>query len=325
VAVYLEERGEEPQEQIPVLAARYLAFLINAFNSTTNRFRNFLSYDRRWQEKIGSEDCHGRALWGLGTVIGRSKLPGLRGAASHLFEAALPATDNFASPRGWAFTLLAIHEYLKRFAGDRVARRLMVSLSERLLDLYRRNCAADWPWFEFSLTYCNALLPHALLVSGHTLGREEMVTAGLQSLEWLAHLQQAAQGHFVPIGSNGFFPRGGERARFDQQPVEAQAMVSACLAAKAITESRKWDLHLHRAFDWFLGHNDLGLSLYDPATGGCRDGLHSDRCNQNQGAESTLAFLHSLLEICLAETPALAESSEGTSPSAAEVFSANRD
>jgi glycosyltransferase involved in cell wall biosynthesis len=327
VAVYLEERGEDPQNEISVLASRYLAFLINSFNSTTNRFRNFLSYDRRWQEKIGSEDCHGRSLWGLGTVIGRSKQPGLRGAAAHLFEAALPTTENFASPRAWAFTLLAIHEYRKRFGGDRVARRLMETLSKRLLEIYRRNYAADWPWFEYSLTYCNAVLPHALLVCGQALGEEEMIETGLRSLEWLAHLQQATQGHFVPIGSNGFYPRGGERARFDQQPVEAQAMVSACLTAKAVTDNTRWDLHLHRAFDWFLGHNDLGLSLYDPATGGCRDGLHSDRCNQNEGAESTLAFLHSLLEICLAETPSPADPAEESSPGSpkSEAVSAKRD
>jgi glycosyltransferase involved in cell wall biosynthesis len=313
VAVYLEERREELPEEMAILAYRYLAFLNNAFNPTNNRFRNFLSFDRRWQEKAGSEDCHGRALWGLGTVIGRSKKSGLRGAAAQLFEAALPVTEEFASPRAWAFTLLAIHEYLKRFAGDRVARRLRELLSERLLSLYRRNCNADWPWFEYSLTYCNAALPHALLVSGQGMARQDMIEAALQSLEWLGDLQQAAQGHFVPIGCNGFYPRGGQRARFDQQPVEAQAMVSACLAAKTITGAGFWDVHLHRAFDWFLGLNDLGLSLYDPASGGCRDGLHPDRCNQNQGAESTLAFLHSLLEIDLAEASSPPDTPE-TSP-----------
>jgi hypothetical protein len=222
---------------------------------------------------------------------------------------------------------LAIHEYRKRFGGDRVARRLMETLSKRLLEIYRRNYAADWPWFEYSLTYCNAVLPHALLVCGQTLGEEEMIETGLRSLEWLAHLQQATQGHFVPVGSNGFYPRGGERARFDQQPVEAQAMVSACLAAKTVTDNSRWDQHMHRAFDWFLGHNDLGLSLYDPATGGCRDGLHSDRCNQNEGAESTLAFLHSLLEICLAETPSPADPAGESSPDSpkSEAVSAKRD
>jgi hypothetical protein len=202
---------------------------------------------------------------------------------------------------------LAIHEYLKRFAGDRVARRLRDVLSERLVSLYRRNYSADWPWFEYSLTYCNAVLPHALLVSGQDTGRQELTEAALQSLEWLAEIQQAPQGHFVPIGCKGFYPRGGERARFDQQPVEAQATVSACLAAKTATGAGFWDAHLQRTFDWFLGRNDLGLSLYDPASGGCRDGLHSDRCNQNQGAESTLAFLQSLLEIRLAEASSAAE------------------
>jgi hypothetical protein len=294
-------------EEMAGLASRYLAFLLYAFNPSASRFRNFLSFDRRWQEKIGSEDSHGRALWGLGTVIGRSKLAGLRGAAAQLFESTLGVTEEFASPRAWSFTLLAIQEYLKRFAGDRVARRLREVLSERLLSLYQRNYAADWPWFEYSLTYCNAVMPHALLVSGQAMGREDMVKAALQSLEWLGHLQRAPQGHFVPIGCNGFYPRGGERARFDQQPIEAQAMVSACLAAKAITGDALWDAHLHRAFDWFLGHNDLGLPLYDSGTGGCRDGLHPDRCNQNEGAESTLAFLHSLLEICLAEAASPAE------------------
>ncbi len=310
VAVYLEERGEEMPEEMAVLAFRYLAFLIHAFNSLNSRFRNFLSFDRHWHEKAGSEDSHGRALWGLGTVIGRSKQSGLRGAAAQLFESALPVTEEFASPRAWAFTLLAIHEYLKRFAGDRVARRLGDVLSERLLSLYRRNYSADWPWFEYSLTYCNAVLPHALLVSGQATGRQELIEAALHSLEWLGEIQQAAQGHFVPIGCKGFYPRGGERARFDQQPVEAQAMISACLAAKTITGAGFWDAHLHRTFDWFLGRNDLGLSLYDPASGGCRDGLHSDRCNQNQGAESTLAFLHALLEIRLAEASAAAETPE---------------
>src|SRR5205807_1635004 len=128
-----------------------------------------------------------------------------------------------------------------------------------------------------SLTYCNAVLPHALLVSGFAFARDDMVATGLRALDWLVKLQRAADGHFVPIGSNGFYPRGGERARFDQQPIEAQSMVSACLAAQLITGKIIWTRRSQSAFDWFVGHNDLRLALYDPATGGCRDGLHSDR------------------------------------------------
>ena len=128
-----------------------------------------------------------------------------------------------------------------------------------------------------------------------------MTDAGLESLIWLADLQRASAGHFVPIGSNGFYQHGGERARFDQQPVEAQAMVSACLEAFRITGDKHWNKEAHRAFEWFLGRNDLNLPIYDPTTGGCRDGLHPDRANENQGAESTLSFLQSLLELRLAK------------------------
>jgi hypothetical protein len=239
---------------------------------------------------------------GLGTVIGRSNHPGLRGLAGQLVESALPAIATLTSPRAWSFILLGIHEYLKRFAGDRVASNLREVLAERLLECYRRHSSVDWPWFEDRLTYCNATLPHALLVCGQAMARDDMVLTSLKALEWLGDLQMAEHGHFVPIGSNGFYPRLGTRARFDQQPVEAQTMISACLAAQAGTGESKWGRQAHLAFEWFLGRNDLSLSLYDPATGGCRDGLHSDRLNQNEGAESTLAFLLALLEIRVAET-----------------------
>jgi len=169
--------------------------------------------------------------------------------------------------------------------------------------LYESNHAADWSWFEDRLTYCNAALSHAMLVSGESLSQPAMTAVGLDSLRWLADLQRSDTGgrHFVPIGSNGFYPRGGERALFDQQPVEAQSMVSACLEAYQLTGEKNWQKEARRSFEWFLGRNDLHVPVYDPTTGGCRDGLHSDRPNENQGAESTLAFLQSLLEWRLAE------------------------
>jgi hypothetical protein len=176
-------------------------------------------------------------------------------------------------------------------------------LAARLLALYQNNRTEEWNWFEDRLTYCNAALSHAMLVCGQSMSNPTMTEVGLESLGWLARLQRAdVEGkHFVPIGSNGFYPQGGERARFDQQPVEAQAMVSACLEAHRITGEKIWHKEARRSFEWFLGRNDLHLPVYDPTTGGCRDGLHSDRPNENQGAESTLAFLQSLLEMRLAE------------------------
>lgn len=300
VSIFLEELGNEESLE---LASRYLAFIWFAFNAENGRFRNFMDYQRRWRENSGSDDSHGRALWALGVVLGRSNAPAFQSMASRLFEQALPAILETTSPRGWAFALLGIHEYLKRFSGDRMVSQIRETLAERLLQLYQNHRSDEWRWFEDYLTYCNAVLPHAMLLCGQGIPNDTMIQAGLESLRWLSELQRAdGEGsHFVPIGSNGFYRRGGKRARFDQQPVEAQAMVSACLEAYRLTDEPYWRKEAERAFEWFLGRNDLNLPLYDPTTGGCRDGLHPDRTNENQGAESTLAFLQALLELRLTE------------------------
>ncbi len=213
------------------LASRYLAFIGYAFNHKTGRFRNFMDYQRNWLEESGSEDSHGRALWALGTVLGRSNTPALQSMAGWLFEQALPAILKTTSPRAWAFTLIGIHEYLRRFDGDRRAGQVRDELAGRLLTLYQSIRLDDWHWCEAGLSYCNAVLPQAMLMCGQWIPNKAMTEAGLESLCWLADLQgaDAAGGHFVPIGSNGFYERNGERARFDQQPVEAQTMASACL------------------------------------------------------------------------------------------------
>ena len=298
VCVLLEALGSSEALE---LASHYLAFIWYAFNAETGRFRNFMDYQRHWLEDGGSDDSHGRALWSLGTVLGRSNAPALQGMAGRVFEQALPAILETTSPRAWAFALIGIHEYLRRFAGDRMASQVREELAGRLLTLYQNHRTNDWRWFEPGLTYCNAALSHALLMCGQWIPNEAMSAAGLETLTWLTTVQRAEGSHFVPIGSNGFYERGGERARFDQQPVEAQATVSACLEAYRLTSDKRWRKEARRAFEWFLGRNDLNLPIYDPTTGGCRDGLHPDRVNENQGAESTLAFLQALLELRLAE------------------------
>lgn len=174
---------------------------------------------------------------------------------------------------------------------------LQEALAEKLVALYNRS-TPDWPWFEPVLSYCNAKLPHALIVTGESLGRPEWTQLGLEALHWLVR-EQTQGDHVSFVGSNGFYRKGQAKAQFDQQPVEAYAQVSACLEAHRVTGNSGWLSEALRAFEWFLGENDLGLPLYDPRTGGCRDGLHPDRVNQNQGAESTLAFLLSLLELRL--------------------------
>jgi hypothetical protein len=304
VSVLADELGHS---EVSEMASRYLAFICYAFNRETKRFRNFMDYQRNWLEASGSDDSHGRTLWALGTLLGRSNTPGLQNMAGRLFEQALPAILTTTSPRAWAFALIGIHEYLRRYDGDRRASQVREELASRLLTLYQANRSDEWRWFEESLSYCNAALPHAFLMCGQSIPNSTMNDAALESLTWLADLQRDKTngGHFVPIGSNGFYRRGSERARFDQQPVEAQGMVSACLEAHRITGDKNWYKEARRAFDWFLGRNDLNLTIYDPTTGGCRDGLHPDRANENQGAESSLAFLQAVLELRLAENTLL--------------------
>jgi glycosyltransferase involved in cell wall biosynthesis len=300
LTVLVKQLGGTEPAGIEKLASRYLAFLAHAFNPENGRFRNFLTYERKWTEAAGSEDCHGRALWALGTLLGRSKNDALRGAAGRLFETAVPAVVAFTSPRAWAFALLGIQEYLDSFPGDRDAQQMRSILATRLLELYASNQSSEWNWFEDVLAYSNARLPQAVLIAGRRSSDSLMVSAALGALNWLTELQRSPEpenDHFVPIGSQGFYRKGREKARFDQQPVEAGGAVSACLEAYRATGDDRWLKEAWSAFNWFLGQNDLQIALYDPSTGGCRDGLHPERVNENQGAESTLAFLTALVEM----------------------------
>ncbi len=285
------------EEDLPALASLYLSFLDYAFNEQTSRFRNFLSYDRRWQEDAGSEDSHGRALWGLGTAVGLSRMEDQVAMAMDLFERALPALDRFESSRGLAFSILGIDAYLQRFSGDRKTRRYGESVAARLFDCFDPGAPEEWPWIEDRLTYANAKIPHALIAAGKLLGREDMLRAGLRLLRWLVGVQKDPQGYFVPVGNRDWYRRNGDKPRFDQQPIEAEATIGACRAAHEITREESWIRECTLCFEWFLGRNDLRHPIYDCVTGGCRDGLQANRANLNQGAESTLAWLISLLSM----------------------------
>ena len=298
----LDELGSPTHDgKLEGLATTYLAFLASALNRDTGRFRNFMSHGRLWLEPAGSEDSHGRALWALGTGTSRSRNEGRRRLSMQLFEIGLAAVDSFTSPRAWTFTLLGLHGYLTANPDKPEALAARLSLTERLVNLWR-NCATEnWPWFESSATYDNARICQAMILSGRSMPHPEALEIGLKSLRWLASIQKTQAGHFRSVGSDGFYVRDGARADFDQQPVEAQAMVSACLEAFHATADPTWTHEAKRAFEWFLGRNDLGLPLYDPGNGGCSDGLHPDRVNENQGAESSLAFHLSLAEMNYSE------------------------
>jgi glycosyltransferase involved in cell wall biosynthesis len=300
LTVLLEDLGKDSPE-LHQAASTYAAFLNYAFNPETCRFRNFMSFDRHWLEENGSDDAQGRAVWALGTCVGRSRRRSFQSWAMQLFQNALPACASTTSPRAWALSLIGIHEYLRRLSGDRLVSQMRDTLTEKLIDLYEDTATDDWPWFEDVASYNNAKLPHALILSGRWSGNERATQIGLRSLRWLAEKQQSARGRFRPIGCNGFCRRGEPAAKYDQQPIEAHATLSAAIEAFNAVQDRYWCDQAHLAFDWFLGRNDLGQPLYDTTTGGCHDGLQENRLNENQGAESTLAFLLSLAEMQLLE------------------------
>jgi hypothetical protein len=278
------------------LSGLYLSFLQYAFNNEKNRFRNFMSYSRHWTEEVGSEDSNGRALWGIGNAVAHLDNPGQMAMSTTLFNKGIKAVEHFKSPRAIAFALVGIHSYLHKFSGDSEVRRIREIVANRLFDQFKSNATENWQWLENSLTYANGKLPHALILSGQWMQRNDMTDIGLKSLKWLLSIQTEKE-HFVPIGNAGWYKKGGSKARFDQQPIEANAMIEACVEAFNVTRDKMWIDNAVMCFNWFLGLNDLNMPLYDPKTGGCRDGLMADGINQNEGAESSLAWLLSLMTL----------------------------
>jgi hypothetical protein len=220
--------------------------------------------------------------------------PGQLAMITTLLDKAIKPFENAGDSRALAFALVGIHAYLRRFSGDSEVKRIREVMAKEIFRRFRKYATEDWPWLEDKLTYAGGKLPHALLLSGQWMQRGDMVDMGLNTLEWLIKIQ-TENGHFVPVGNNGWYERNGIKARFDQQPMEAHAMIEASVEAFNVTRDRKWIDTARLCFNWFLGQNDLNVPLYDPKTGGCRDGLTADGVNQNEGAESTLAWLLSLI------------------------------
>lgn len=275
----------------------YAAFVESAWSPRTNQVHNFLSFDRTWLEGGGADDALGRTIWALGAVARHKDTRSLDGwAAARVLEMA-PFLMACTSPRAWAYGLLGISEFLTRFPGHRGFERLRGEMADRLFQRWSDAALPDWVWFEDRLGYDNARLCEALIVSGHDTGKEQYLDAGLDALRWLMRLQTAERGHFRPIGTETFGADHRQPQPFDQQPLEAWAAVSACLTAARVTGDAVWQGDASRAFAWFLGENDLRVPVVDIERGACFDGLHPDRRNANQGAESTLAYLSALTAI----------------------------
>jgi hypothetical protein len=259
LVVLLENLGTINPLKLYDLASRFLGFVRYAWDEKATRFRNFLTFQRKWKEEGFSEDCHGRAVWALGTCIGRSKNEGFTQMAADIFEHALTPVSSFTSPRAWAFALLGAYEYQQRFSGDRFSRSSLEVLATKFMKLYDENSSAEWKWFESSLSYCNAIISQALIVSGRVLANEKMLRVGIDSLNWLTTVQTSPRGHFQPVGTDKLFERGSSKPVFDQQPIEAYSTVSACLEAYLSTKDKHWYDEAEKTFRWFLGTNDFAL------------------------------------------------------------------
>ena len=282
-------------------AERGLRFLAEAFDPDSGRLLNFRSIDGSWIGGVGSDDSFGRAVLALGDVIATAPAGRLVETASALFVQVLPAASQVTSPRAEASVVLACAAVLERTHGGPPAATLTI-VATRLHDRFRRNATPDWPWPETSVTYENALLPRALIVAGRVLDSEPMVATGLRSLDWLIDAQTAPDGHLSPVG-NEWWPRGGRMSRFDQQPIEATALLLAAEAAHAVTRADRYEAAMERSYAWFLGANDLGLYVADPARGACCDGLEEAGVNRNEGAESTLMWLTAVEHIRFIRAP----------------------
>ncbi len=270
----------------------YTSFLLHSLDKENKRVRNRLSYDRHWIEGSESEDCCGRVIWAAGQLGLEAPNDSLANLGIEMFHQAFNLAHDFTSPRAWAFAILGAVSYLKQFSGDRNAKLTCKKLGEKLLELFKNNMADNWVWGEDIVSYENARLPQALITFGQFYDNEQAASIGLRSLRWLLKVQTApGESHLTIIGNDGWYTRDGKRARYDQQPVEAAALIDALHEAYLATENSYFIRKIDWVYNWFLGSNDLGAKLYDFKTGGCRDGLHSFGLNKNEGAESLLSWL----------------------------------
>lgn len=293
-------------EAVSPTARQSLEFLAAAFDPSLGSFRNFRNADGEWLDEAASQDSQGRALLALGTAARDAPEVALRVDAQSLFEAALPGAARLTSPRAMASAVLGCDAAL---AGGMVGEteRVFALLAGRLRNAFSElDLDGEWPWPEETLTYENALLPHALIVAGRRLGDARLRSVGLHVLDWLVEVQTTRRGMFTPIGSDGWWTRGMTRSQFDQQPIEATSLILAAAAAYETTQDAGYLRSAEAAYGWFLGDNDACLAVADVLTGGCHDGLSEHHVNVNQGAESTLMWLTALETMRQLRTNAMA-------------------
>jgi glycosyltransferase involved in cell wall biosynthesis len=268
----------------------YQSFVQYAWNPDVRRFRNFMNFDRTWCEEFGSEDSNGRTLWALGVTARDARQAKHRDWAMAMFDMTASLALELGSPRAHAFCMLGAAAVLDAHPGHALARQILARFSDELLALLAKARRPEWQWFEIVLAYDNARLPEAMIRAGIALQRDDLVACGLETLDWIVDRQTSPEGRFRAVGTESFGRVYEDPLPFDQQPLEAQATVDACVAAYDATADQRWFDEANRAYRWYLGQNDLDLPLATMADGGCFDGLMPAGLNRNQGAESILAL-----------------------------------
>jgi len=278
-----------PSKRLSELQHKLISFLL-LMQAEDGRFHNFMDFSQRLIDEPAVGDHVGRAIWAAGSVINSGMPRGMKGTARLVFDRALPWARESSSPRTKAYACLGLHERLHVEAEDGNLRTNLKAMADSLIQLYDLNRTSDWEWFENILTYDNPRLNQALLAAYQSLGEKRYLVVAEETLRFLKNNTTIGE-TYVPIGSAGWYPKGGEKALYDQQPIEAGAMVEAAALAYKLTRSEVYEATLRQAFGWFLGLNTKSVTVYDESTGASYDGINKMGLNENQGAESTLAFL----------------------------------
>jgi len=285
--------------EIEKLAGIYLGFLYH-MQMTDGKLHNLLSYDRRFLDDRGSEDCMGRALWACGYAMNSNLREEKKLVSKEIFDKGLPHVLSFKSPRSKAFVILGLSHYQQAYPEDQSLTLNIKGLVDQLLNNYKHESSSDWRWFEPYLTYVNGRLPQALFEAYRNTKNREYRQIAEESLGFLVETQ-IVNDEFIPIGNDGWFPRDGKKALYDQQSIEASCMVEAALAALRATGNEEYERIAYMVFDWFLGRNSQKVMVYNPKTGGCYDGITPTAVNLNQGAEATVSYLLARLELELSK------------------------
>jgi hypothetical protein len=276
-------------QKIEELADIYLSFLLY-MQRNDGRFHNLLSYDRHFLDDVGSEDSTGRALWACGHTINSKLTDEKRAVAKEIFDKGFRWVASLTSPRAKAFAILGLGQYIKAHPEDNNLTINIETLVEHLLRSYELESSSDWRWFEPYLTYVNGRLPQALFEAYETINNERCLQIAIESFDFLVDTL-TINGKFVPIGNNGWYKKGDERALYDQQSIEASCMVETAQAAFNTTGDQRYKRIANTVFEWFLGKNTQNVMVYNPNTGGCYDGITPKGLNLNQGTESTIGYL----------------------------------